>query len=61
MNWQRTHKQAKKVREAIFVLTVDLMNRYFNAFQTEVQDMKKIEYAIRNREFRKYEFLMFGR
>lgn len=61
MNWRRTHKQVKKVREAIFVLTVDLMNRYFNAFQTEVQDMKKIEYAIRNREFRKYEFLMFGR
>lgn len=60
MNWRRTRLQPKEVREAIFVLTVELMERYFKGFCTEVPKMKRLESAIKDRTFLMYEALIWA-
>lgn len=60
-NWCRAKHQPRKVREAMFVLEAGLRDQYFADSMTEVEDMKTLEDAIRNRQFVRYEMLMMGR
>ena len=55
MNWSRTRKQPKEIREAIFVLESELREKYFNDKQSEVN--KDIEVALRKKQFLKFEVL----
>ena len=61
MNWQRTRYQPRKIREAIFVLTHDLVNEFFARMSTSDKTMEAIETAIRKKQFAKYELLLMGR
>ena len=55
MNETRIKKQGKKIREAVFVLTSELMKNYFSGFSSKDSKMKKIEIALRNRQFIQFE------
>ena len=50
-----TKNQGKKIREAVFVLTSELMKIYFSGFSSKDSKMKKIEIALRNRQFIQFE------
>lgn len=55
MNWSRTRKQAKEIREAIFVLECGLREKYFKDQHSAVN--KDIELALRKKQFHKFEVL----
>lgn len=55
MNWSRTRKRPKDVREAIFVLECSLMEKYFKDLQSAKN--KDVETALRKRQFQKFEVL----
>ena len=59
MNWSRTRKQPKEIREAIFVLESVLMEKYFKNQHSEVN--KDIEVALRKKQFYKFEVLAMTR
>lgn len=61
MNGCRVRHQSKRIREAIFVLTAGLMEKYFPGFRTEIDEMKKIEKALRKRQFIKFDLLILGK
>lgn len=61
MNEGRIRKRPRQVREAVFILTADLMEHYFKEFTTENLSMKKIESALRKKQFIKFELLFYGR
>ena len=60
-NGCRVRHQPKRIREAIFVLTEGLMEKYFLGFRIEVDEMKKIEKALRKRQFVKFDLLILGK
>ena len=55
MNWSRTRKQPKKIREAIFVLESERREKYFNGWHSKVNE--DIEVALRKKQFHKFEVL----
>lgn len=55
MNWSRTRKQPREIREAIFVLESGLREKYFKNQHSEVN--KDIEVALRKKQFHKFEVL----
>jgi glycosyltransferase involved in cell wall biosynthesis len=55
MNWSRTRKQPKEIREAIFVLESELREKYFKDQHSEVNT--GIELALRKKQFHKFEVL----
>lgn len=55
MNWSRTRKRPKNVREAIFVLECGLLEKYFKDLHSEKN--KDIEIALHKRQFQKFEVL----
>lgn len=55
MNAARVKNQERKIREAIFVLTSELMRIHFSGFSTENLKMKKIEEALRDKRFIQFE------
>lgn len=57
-NWNRTRRQPRKIRKAIFVLTSNLMDNYFKNMRTQNAEMKDLEESLRNRKFVKYESFM---
>lgn len=59
MNWERTAKQPKNVREAIFVLEAELIEKYFKNMCSN--NNKEIEKALRKKQFRKFEILAWTR
>lgn len=56
MNWSRTKKQPKHVREAIFVLECDLKEKYFRDLQSEKN--KNIQTALQKKQYKKFEVLI---
>lgn len=60
MNWTRTKKQPRRIREAVFVLTHELVKKYFTGKETSDSCFKQLEYAIKNKQFIRYELLMMG-
>lgn len=56
MNWSRTAKLPKNVREAIFVLENELRKKYFKNMHSE--HYKEIENCLKNIQFNKFEILM---
>lgn len=61
MNWYRTKKQSRKIREAIFILTIELKNRYFQGMKSEDVSLKKIENTLEKKQYLKYELTMISR
>ena len=55
MNWSRTRKRPKDVREAIFVLECGLLEKYFKDLHSEKN--MDVETALRKRQFLKFEVL----
>lgn len=55
MNWSRTRKRPKDVREAIFVLECGLLEKYFKDLHSEKNE--DVETALRKRQFQKFEVL----
>lgn len=55
MNWSRTRKQPKEIREAIFVLECGLREKYFKNQHSEVN--ADIELSLRKKQFHKFEVL----
>lgn len=55
MNWSRTRKQPKEIKEAIFVLECGLREKYFKNQHSEVNT--DIEMALRKKQFQKFEVL----
>lgn len=60
MNQGRTRRQPRAVREAIFVLTAELLEKYFPGFRSNVGELKWIEEALRNRKFVKFDLGTMG-
>lgn len=60
-NGCRVRHQPFRIREAIFVLTAELMEKYFLGFESEVDEMKRFEKAMRKRQFVKFDLLVLGR
>lgn len=60
MNNGRTRFQPRIINEAQFILTADLLDRYFKGFRTEQPRMKKIENALRKRQYIKFKILLIG-
>lgn len=58
MNYWRTSKQPRKVRESIFVLTACMVERYFPEKTTTNHAMSDIENALQQKQFLKYELLV---
>ena len=57
MNASRTRFQPREIRKAEFVLTSELMSTYFAGFCTQEKKLRKIEQALRKRQFIKFELL----
>lgn len=55
VNATRVKNQERKIREAMFVLTSELMRIHFSGFSTENLKMKRIEKALRNKQFMQFE------
>ena len=55
MNATRIKNQGRKIREAVFVLTSELMRVHFRGFSSENPKMKKIEKALRDKQFIQFE------
>ncbi len=53
--------QPYEVREAIFILTAELMEKYFSGFKTEIDEMKNIEDALRKRQFIRFDLGTLGK
>lgn len=51
MNEGRTCNQPSKIREAQFVLTADLLDKYFKKFHTQNSKMMKIERALNRKSY----------
>lgn len=49
------------IREAMFVLIADLMEKYFSEFETEVDSLKKIETSLRKKQFVRFDLLTLKR
>ncbi len=60
MNANRARFHPRKIREAEFVLTSELMTTYFAEFFTQKPEMRKIEQTLRKRQFAKFEMLRMG-
>lgn len=58
MNYWRTKKQPRKVRESIFVLTSCMIEKYFLEKATTNYAMRDIEKALNKKQFLKYEILV---
>lgn len=58
MNYWRTKKQPRKVRESIFVLTSYLIEKYFPEKTTTDSVMREIEESLQKKQFLKYELLV---
>lgn len=58
MNYWRTKKQPRKVRESIFVLTSCMIEKYFPKKTTTNNAMRDIEKALNKKQFLKYELLV---
>jgi glycosyltransferase involved in cell wall biosynthesis len=59
MNWRRTSKQPKKVREAIFVLEAELKGMYFKDMNS--QNNKEVETVLCKKQFGRFEALAWGK
>lgn len=57
MNEKRTRHQPKKIREAIFTLECELMMNYFANFSTQDSNLRRIESALKKKEFVSFELL----
>ena len=51
MNYGRACKRSDKACEAEFILTAELIDRFFEGFHTEDNKMKKIESALKNKRY----------
>lgn len=60
MNWMRVSKQPWKIREAVFVLTAELIDRYFKGFHTTNGELKAMEKALRKKQLLKFAMIMHG-
>lgn len=60
MNEKRIIFQPRRIREAVFVLTTELMELYFDGFKTQDSAMVKIENALRKSRFLQFELLVVG-
>lgn len=60
MNERRIIGQPQTIREAVFVMTIELMQEYFNDYKTQDSTMVRLEKALRNKQFVKFELLAFG-
>ncbi|NRO57296.1 putative glycosyltransferase EpsJ [Lactobacillus helveticus] len=58
MNEKRTQHQPKKIREAIFTLECELMMKYFANFSTQDSNLRRIESALKKKEFVSFELLV---
>ena len=54
LTYKRTHLISNKVNEAVFVVFVDMMNRYFPDFKTNEDFYKPLEKALRESDFGMY-------
>lgn len=54
-------RRTTQISEAIFVLTAELMEKYFPEFESEVDEMKRFEKTLRKRQFGKFDLLVLGR
>lgn len=62
MNAGRINKQTKEIREAEFVLTSQLIERYFyNEFYTENKKMRDVENALKKKRFVQFELLKLNK
>lgn len=60
MNDGRIRCQPRMIREAVFVLTAELMKTYFAGFNTMSPQMKRVEQALKKHQFIKFELLARG-
>lgn len=60
-NAKRIRRQHCIVRKAIFVLTAELMEKYFVGFEVQDVEMRNIEKALRKRQFVKFDLLTLGK
>ena len=58
MNAWRIRKQKRKVRESEFVLITKLMDVYFKGFHTKNANMRKVENALRKKQFIRFEMII---
>ena len=60
MNWRRTRKRPVIIRKSVFVLTCNLMQKYFKNFHTNMTNYYDLECAILNQRFIQYELILIG-
>ena len=60
MNAGRTRKQPRKIRKAEFVLTCELVEKYFKGYKTKERSMLNIEEALKKKQFVKFELIILG-
>ncbi len=60
MNERRIVFQPRQIREAIFILTIELIHKYFDGFKTRDITMKQVEDALQKKQFSKFELLVLG-
>lgn len=59
-NERRTRHQPYRIRKAQFVLTAELMERYFAGFKTRKPAMEWVEEALRKRQFVRFDLGTLG-
>lgn len=56
-NWNRTKQCPRRIREAIFILEGQLIEKYFASFNTNNEFLAEIAEVLRNKQFGKFELL----
>lgn len=60
-NEGRTRHQPYRIREAQFILTAELMDKYFEGFRTNKAEMEWVEEALKKRQFIRFNMGTLGR
>ena len=60
-NEGRTRHQPYRIREAQFILTAELMDKYFEGFRTNKAEMEWVEEALKKRQFIRFDMGTLGR
>jgi glycosyltransferase involved in cell wall biosynthesis len=54
LNYKRTSRMSREIKEAIFTLSVELLNKYFKEWNTSVSKLIDLERALRTNDFGLY-------
>lgn len=56
LTYNRTCEMKEEIRYSVFLCQCNLYEKYFNTFSTELNEMKKLEYSLKEHNYKAYLF-----